>query len=78
MGQLLQFPPRPRIEPPGTPLTAEQREALREEDRRRMLQNAAAAVFVLALTALGFWVTDRVMSYSKNVTCLQLTPKSCR
>ncbi len=78
MGQLLQFPSRPRIEPPGTPLTAEQREALRAEDRRRMVQNLAAAVFVGALTVLGFWVTERVMNYSNNITCLQLTPKSCR
>jgi hypothetical protein len=43
-----------------------------------MLQNAAAAVFVLALTALGFWVTERMMTYSKNVTCAQLTLRSCR
>lgn len=77
MARLIPFPRRP-IKPPGTPLTAEQREELRAEDRRRMFENIAALVFVIGLLALSFWVIDRVAAYSQNVSCLQFRLKNCR
>lgn len=43
-----------------------------------MLENLAAAVFVVALVLLGYWVIDRVSSYSRNVTCLSAKLKDCR
>lgn len=77
MAKLIQFPRR-RVEPPGTPLTPQQREEMRREDRLRMWQNVAAAVFVLALVVLSFWVIERVMNYSRSITCLHSMQKSCR
>lgn len=77
MAKLIQFPRR-RVEPPGTPLTPQQREELRQEDRRRMMQNIAALVLVLVLIWLGYWVIDRVAAYSRNVTCLHSLHKICR
>ena len=57
---------------------AQRQDDLRSEDRRRMLQNAAALVFLLAFMALSFWVVDRVLTYSQNVSCLQFKLRNCR
>lgn len=43
-----------------------------------MLENIAALVFVLAFMALSFWVVDRVLTYSHNVSCLQFKLRQCR
>ena len=51
---------------------------LRAEDRRRMRQNMAAGLFVVALVCAGMWVIDGVMAYSKSMTCLQYRHKVCR
>lgn len=74
MAKLITFPrrPRPEADPPPSP------EELRVEDRRRMLENIAAGIFVIAFVVLSFWVIDRVMSYSQNVTCLTVRLKNCR
>ena len=74
MGELLPFPRKPQHEPDE----AERLEALRHEDRRRMAENVAAAVVIVALLWLGFWVIERVSAYSQNVTCLQLKQRTCR
>lgn len=82
MADLIPFPRRERPEP--TPLVDQpvvQRpslEELRSADRRRMLENLAALVFIACFMALAFWVMDRVMAYSHNVTCLSARLKECR
>jgi hypothetical protein len=71
---LIPFPRRRRSEADKT----RHQDDLRAEDRRRMLENVAAFVFVLAFMALSFWVVDRVLSYSHNVSCLQFKLRQCR
>ena len=77
MAQLIPFPRRPR-KPAIEPTTADERAALRAEDRRRMAENVAALVFVVVFVLFSLWVIDGLMNYSKNVTCLQFKQRSCR
>lgn len=76
MADLIPFPRRrrPKAEPDKPPSVEE----LRAEDRRRMLENLAAGVFVILFICLGVWVIDRVSAYSRNVTCLSVRLKDCR
>jgi len=82
VAELIPFPRRDRPEP--TPLADQpvvqrpSREELRSADRRRMLENLAALVFIVFFMALAFWVMDRVTAYSQNVTCLSARLKECR
>ncbi len=59
-------------------LSVWERAALKAEDRRRMWENIAAAVFLAAFLALSFWVIDRISAYSRNVSCLQFKQRDCR
>jgi hypothetical protein len=59
-------------------LSVWERAELRQEDRRRMLQNIAAAIFLLAFLAGSYWVIDRIGAYSRNVECLQFKQRWCR
>ena len=77
MAQLIPFPRRPK-KAPVEPTTADERAELRAEDRRRMAENAAALVFVVAFLLFSLWVIDGLMNYSKNVTCLQFKHRNCR
>ena len=43
-----------------------------------MLENAAAAVVVVALLATSAWLIDRLATYSRNMTCLTTNQRSCR
>ncbi len=52
------------------------REELRSADRRRMLENLAAAVFLVAFMMLAFWVIDRIGSYSRALDCMQFRHSS--
>ena len=52
-------------------------EQAREDDRRRMLQNAAALIFIVALVCFGTWLIDRLSAYSRNLSCLQAHHRSC-
>jgi hypothetical protein len=74
LADLIPFPRPPKREDVRPP----SRDELRAADRRRMLENLAAAVFVVALVLFGYWVIDRVSSYSRNVTCLSAKLKDCR
>jgi ferric-dicitrate binding protein FerR (iron transport regulator) len=82
VAELIPFPRRERPEP--IPLADQpvaqrpSREELRSADRRRMLENLAALVFIVCLMALAFWVMDRMSGYSHNVTCLSARLKECR
>jgi len=42
-----------------------------------MLENVFALVFLVAFMALSFWVVDRVIAYSQNVSCLQYKLRQC-
>ncbi len=75
MAQLIPFPRRPEKEPLSPEL---HRAELQAEDRRRMLENAAAFVFIVAFLMLSFWVIERVSAYSQNVSCLQFKQRACR
>ncbi len=63
---------------PRSQLSVWERADLRAEDRRRMSQNIAAGLFVVALVCAGMWVIDGVMAYSKSMSCLQYRHKVCR
>lgn len=43
-----------------------------------MLENIGALVFVILFMSFSFWVVDRVLSYSNNVSCLQFKIRHCR
>lgn len=43
-----------------------------------MIENIFALVFVVAFMGLSFWVVDRVLAYSHDVTCLQYKMGRCR
>ena len=77
MAQLIPFPRRPK-KAPQVAVTADERAELRAEDRRRMAENTVALVFVVAFVLFGLWVIDGLMTYSKNVTCLQFKQRNCR
>ena len=77
MAQLIPFPRRPK-KAPEVAVTADERAELRAEDRRRMMENAVALVFVLVFVLFALWVVDGLISYSKNVTCLQFKQRNCR
>ena len=68
----------PRVTRRRPRISVWERAELRAEDRRRMAQNAAAAVFMIGFLAFSFWVIDRVSAYSQNVSCLQLKMRGCR
>jgi cytochrome oxidase assembly protein ShyY1 len=55
---------------------ADRRRAL-QEDRRRMLENAAAFIFVVLLLVLGAWLIDRLSAYNRNMACIQSHHHSC-
>jgi hypothetical protein len=59
-------------------LSVWERADLRAEDRHRMLQNIAAAVFVIALILAGMWVIDGIIAYNKSMECLQYRMKRCQ
>ena len=75
MAELIPFPRRARPDE----ITAEtlpvarrpSRAELRSADRRRMLENLAALVFLVAFMALSFWVMDRIAGYSRALDCMQ-------
>ena len=83
VAELIPFPRRERPEP--EPLAAEtvvrrpSREELRSADRRRMLENLAALIFIVGFMALAMWVFDRVSGYSKALDCMQYRHnKTCK
>lgn len=63
---------------PRSHLSVWERAELRAEDRRRMSQNIAAGLFVIALICAGVWVIDGVIAYSNSMNCLQFRHKVCR
>lgn len=83
MAELIPFPRRQRPEdmPTETLPVARRpsRAELRAADRRRMLENLAALVFLIAFMALSFWVIDRIGAYSRALDCMQFRHnKACR
>jgi ferric-dicitrate binding protein FerR (iron transport regulator) len=71
-----------QIEPPAAldgllpPAAAPSAEDI-AEDRRRMQQNAAAFVLVVALVVCGAWMIDRLMAYSRTLTCISTGHRAC-
>lgn len=49
----------------------------REDDKRRMLQNAMAFVFIVALLCLSAWLIDRLAAYNRALSCLQAHHRNC-
>jgi hypothetical protein len=47
------------------------------EDRRRMQQNVAVLVLIVVLLALGTWMIDRLIAYSRAMACLESGQRSC-
>jgi hypothetical protein len=47
------------------------------EDRRRMQQNVAVLVLVVVLLALGTWMIDRLIAYSRAMACIESGHRSC-
>ena len=59
------------------PLTEAERRRADADDRRRMLQNATAFVFILALLATGAWLIDRLSAWNRNMSCIQSHHRNC-
>jgi hypothetical protein len=47
------------------------------EDRRRMQQNLAAFLLVVALLVAGAWMIDRLRAYSRTLACLESGHRNC-
>ena len=68
--------PPPTSDPPfrqTSPAPNEQ-----DADRRRMQQNLAAFLFVIVLVVFGTWLIDRLITYSRNMSCISSGQRSCR
>jgi hypothetical protein len=70
------------VEPPGA-LGGEMSAASRSrseddfEDRRRMQQNLAAFLLVVALLVVGAWMIERLKAYSRTLACLEAGHRYC-
>ena len=47
------------------------------EDRRRMQQNVAAFLLVVALLLIGAWMIERLQAYSRTLACLEAGHRYC-
>ena len=47
------------------------------EDRRRMQQNLAAFLLVVALLVTGAWMIERLKAYSRTLACLEAGQRYC-
>jgi hypothetical protein len=69
------------VEPPaalgGSAATPDRSSEEAAEDRRRMQQNLAVLVLVVVLLALGTWMIDRLIAYSRAMACLESGHRSC-
>jgi hypothetical protein len=50
----------------------------REEDRRRMRQNLAAAIVVALLVTLGFWIIDGLTTSGHIAVCIEAGHPHCQ
>jgi len=53
------------------------RRRMLDDDRRRMLQNVAAFVFIVLLLGLGAWLIDRLSAYNRHLLCIQSHRRNC-
>ena len=71
----------PPVEPPaalaGSAATPSRASADAAEDRRRMQQNLAVLALVVVLLALGTWMIDRLIAYSRAMACIESGHRSC-
>ncbi len=47
------------------------------EDRRRMQQNVAAAIIILALVGAGFWLIDHLRTNARIAACVEAGHRNC-
>jgi hypothetical protein len=47
------------------------------EDRRRMQQNLAAFLLIVALLVAGAWTIERLKAYSRTLACLEAGHRYC-
>ena len=70
-------------QPAGPPLASSfpvreiDRRRAEAEDRQRMLQNAAAIVFIVVFVCFSAWLIDRLAAYNRNLSCLQSHHRNC-
>jgi hypothetical protein len=65
---------------PSEPDPLSQYESVREEPeeyRHRMIANAAAAIFVIALTAIGIWLAFTIADLRKTQDCVLFGRTNC-
>jgi hypothetical protein len=71
----------PPVEPPaalaGSAAAPSRSSADAAEDRRRMQQNLAVLALVVVLLALGTWMIDRLIAYSRAMACIESGHRSC-
>ncbi|CAO3415579.1 hypothetical protein [Azospirillum endophyticum] len=48
-----------------------------DDDRNRMAANLGAAVAIILVLALGYWLVGALMQQSKNEDCLLAHRRSC-
>jgi hypothetical protein len=49
-----------------------------DEERRRMLVNAAVAVLVVLLIGAGAWISDRLARQARLEDCMMAHRRNCR
>jgi hypothetical protein len=73
------------VEPPsalsgaitGASASSREQEFAEFEDRRRMQQNLAACLLVVALIVTGAWIVERLKIYSRTLACLESGHRHC-
>ena len=48
-----------------------------EDERRRFLQNLAAAILIMLLIASGFWLIDHLRASARIEACLEAGHRNC-
>ncbi|MGI8526216.1 MAG: hypothetical protein ACR2K5_08560 [Pseudolabrys sp.] len=81
-GRLLRFRHRrssdtTRNHPPVADLAKYERSGEHDDYRHRMLMNAIAFVFVIALIGAGVWIADTMAAMRKNQDCVLSGRRGC-
>ena len=67
----------PAVPPPVNDLANYSRSSERDDYRHRMLVNAAALLFLIALIGAGLWIADSMASLRRNQDCALSGRRNC-
>jgi len=81
--KVIPFRPRTSAQPPIPPVTQPNDLAIYEQNREpddyrhRMIMNAAAGIFTIALTGFGIWLAVSIADLRKTTDCLLVGRRDC-